>query len=164
MTRINITEKIWYDSEVKSYIMLDVTDEISSQRARVVDNVELLPKDEYHVSLVPASKLSEDASVVQDVVQDVTQFLRENPGVVVFEGLGEERYVCRKDGEVTMIAPAIIIGVESLRQVVRQHIPGYAPAFPHVTLLKSANSPYGIGVNSEDDLQQMCERLDIKGG
>lgn len=161
--RSNITKKIWHDPEVKNYIMLDVTDEIPPQQMQTIDNVELLPKDEYHVSLVPASKLSEDASVVQDVVQDVTRLLRENPGVVVFEGLGEERYVCRKNGEVTMIAPAIIIGVESLRQIVRQYVPDYAPAFPHVTLLKSANSPYGIGVNSEDDLQLMCKRLGVKG-
>lgn len=161
MSREYLSKKIWRDAEGTNYIMLDVTDEIGSQQARTVEGVELLPKDEYHVTLVPAGKLSGDESVVELVIDEVRTFLAHNPDEVVFEELSGERYVCTKGDEMTLIAPAIVLGLDGLRGVVRRHVPDYAPTFPHVTLLKSANSRYGIGVNSVDDLQAYCRKLEI---
>lgn len=160
MSREYLSEKVWRDAEGTNYIMLDVTDEIGDQQARTIDGVELLPKDEYHVTLVPASKFSEDESVVESVVDEVRAFLARNPDEIVFKELLDERYVCTKGDELTLIAPAVVLGLDALRAVVRRHVPDYAPAFPHVTLLKSANSKYGIGVNSMDDLHEYCRKIE----
>ncbi|HMS92901.1 MAG TPA: hypothetical protein PKD28_00800 [Candidatus Saccharibacteria bacterium] len=163
MTRTNITEQIWYDPEVKHYIMLDVTEQIPEQTMQVFDGTELFPKDEYHVSLVAAGKLSEDPATVAGIVDDVRSFLHDNPEAVAFQGLGDERYVCRDGDEMTLIAPARIVALDGLRGVVRRRIPEYEPAFSHVTLLKSASSPYGIGINSDSDLAAYCQKVEEKG-
>ena len=160
MSREYLTQKIWRDAEGTNYIMFDVTEEVGEQQARVVDGVELLPKEEYHVSLVPAGRLSNDVTVVETVINDVRAFVRDNPNMVVFGSLDDERYVCTKGDEKTLIAPANVLGLEGLCAVVRRYVPDYAPVFSHVTLLKSANSRYGIGVNSADDLRMYCRKID----
>lgn len=160
MSREYISEKVWRDVEGTNYIMLDVTKEVGVQHTRTIDGIELFPKDEYHVTLLPASKLSDDPDIVESIVGDVRVFFDEHPHRVVFERLGDERYVCTKDEEMTLIAPAIVVGLDSLRQIVQRRMPGYAPAFPHVTLLKSANSQYGIGVNSQQDFAERCRKLE----
>ncbi|MFZ1258597.1 MAG: hypothetical protein WAQ25_03950 [Candidatus Saccharimonas sp.] len=159
MTRVNITENIWYDPEVKNYVMLDVTDAVGAQEARVIDGVDLLPKHEYHVTLVPAGKLGKTALEVAAIINNIESFLKQHPAVMQFQKLGTERYICRKDDEMTLIAPAVITGLDALRAIVRQRVPDYQPAFPHVTLLKSANSPYGIGINSQKDLANYCIKV-----
>lgn len=160
MERKYFSEHVWYNPEKGHYIMLDITDEIGKQVPQIIEGVELLPKDEYHVSLVPAQKLSEDEAVVRSIVEDVRCLLQANPGAVSWGSLGDERYVCKEDDEVTLVAPAAVVGLSGLREVVRRHVPGFNPAFPHVTLLKSANSPYGIGISSSDDLAAYCYRLE----
>lgn len=160
MAKEYITEKIWYDLEVKSYVMLDVTEEIGEQKPLKVNGIELLPKEEYHVTLVAAGKIADgDEKLTRNLISDISKYLLSNPESVSFGGLGDERFTCHKDGETTLIAPAVIIGIEGLRKVVTSRIVNYKPAFPHVTLLKSENSLYGIGVNSQDDLEQYCRRL-----
>lgn len=160
--RINITERIWRDPEVKNYVMLDVTEDVGGQEAAVIDGTLLLPKDEYHVTLVAAGKIAgDDPRRTGELLQDLEEYLRANPDAVRFERLGDDRYVCRDGEEMTLIAPAEIVGIEGLRRVVTRHVPDYKPAFPHVTLLKNEQSPYGIGVNSTEDFQALCRRYEI---
>lgn len=52
-----------------------------------------------------------------------------------------------------------MIGLDDLRQEIKQLIPDYVPLFPHVTLLKSENSQYGIGINSQKDFDNLCQKL-----
>lgn len=159
MARIYLNERIWRDPETKNYILLDISDEIGEQQAEIVDGVELLPKNEYHITLVPAGKLSDNHEIVEVIIDDIDKFLNNNPDAITFEGLGPERYVCRDGDEMTLIARATITGQDSLRRIIQRHIPGYRPAFPHVTLLKSASSPYGIGINSLEEFGRLCRPL-----
>lgn len=158
--RQNITEKVWYDPDVKSYIMLDVTDDITPLESQYIEGRELLSKTEYHCSLVPAGKLSDDPDVVKQVIERVAGYLSETD--VRFQGLADTYYFCEKGAEATLIAPAIIAGIEGLTQVVRQLIPEYTPAFSHITLLKSATSEYGIGINSELDRNAYCREVTLR--
>lgn len=158
--RQNITETIWYDPDVKNYIMLDVTDDIMPLESQYIEGRELFSKAEYHCSLVPAGKLSDDPDVVAQVIQDVTTYLTEVD--VHFKGLVEKYYICEKNAEATLIAPAIIAGVEGLTRVVRRVVPEYVPALLHVTLLKSRTSEYGIGINSAADLNAYCREVTIR--
>lgn len=160
MTRVNLAENIWHDPEATNYIMLDVTDQIPLQLPQTIDGVELMPKDEYHISLVAAGKLSDNPREVATTIEAVREYLGSIEKLPEFVTLGAERYRCRKGDEVTLIAPAKIIGLDGLREVVKVRYPDYAPPFPHVTLLKSANSPYGIGINSSDDFELYCTRWD----
>lgn len=159
MSRMQLTENIWYDPDVKSYVMLDVTSEIGAQEPQVVDGVEVLPKDEYHVTLVAAGKIGQTALHIQQIIEGVRAFLLDHPNTVRFNGLTTERYICHKDGESTLIAPAIVTGLDTLRAVVKRHVPEYEPAFPHVTLLKSANSAYGISINTPSVLETYCKKI-----
>lgn len=159
MSRVNLTESIWYDPEVKNYVMLDVTGSVDKQGSQVIGGLELLPKDEYHVTLVPAGKLGKTALETSLILGGIEELLASHPGVIEFQGLGPERYICCKDDETTLIAPALITGLDALRVIVQQNVKDYSPAFPHVTLLKSANSPYGIGIHSAEDLAAYCRKL-----
>ncbi len=159
MARVNLTEHIWYNPSVKNYVMLDITDSIGTQSEMMVEGVTLVPKDEYHCSLVPAGKLGDTPQEVAAIIEDVRQHLEAHRDDIHFEGLGHERYLCEKNGEYTLIAPAIITGLSALRQAVCARIPDYQPPFPHVTLLKSVNSQYGIGINSERDLATYCRQI-----
>lgn len=161
MSRQNITEKIWYDPDVKNYIMLDITKDIEQQKPLVIDGVELLPKDEYHCSLVPVGKLSDDPDAVARIVSDIKDYLAFTPDSIRFDGFMDKYFVCKKEDETTLIVEAKILGLGGLRKIVQQTISDYQPTFPHVTLLKSENSPYGIGINSNKDLKTYCRRIDI---
>lgn len=157
--RTHLTESVWYDPDVKNYVMLDVTDAITPPTSLMIDDVELLPKDEYHCTLVPVGKLLED-DFARVLLGDISEYLSQN--AVEFDGLTGEYHLCRKQEEVTLIASARIVGLDGLREVVRRHVPDYQPPFPHVTLLKSANSPYGIGVNSDADYDALCRPITLQ--
>lgn len=161
MSRQNITEKIWYDSEVKNSIMLDVTEDVPEQKSRIINGVTLHPKDEYHCTLVPVGKLSENPAKITRIIEDVTDYLRFNPDAVRFIGLADSFYVCNDEAEVTLIAEATIVGLNRLRKIVQQTIPEFKPVLPHATLLKSESSQYGIGIYSTMDLKKMCKKVDL---
>ena len=160
MSKEFLTNKVWHDPEGTTYIMLDVTSEIEPPQAITVDGVELLPKDEYHVTLVPTRKLTDDTALQQAIVESVRAHLQGATEELKFMGVGDERYLCRDGEEATLIAPANIVGLNGVRRVVTNLVPDYEPAFPHVTLLKNAVSKYGIGINSEEDLRRLCRKLD----
>lgn len=155
---IQLAEHIWLTPEKHNYIMLDVTGRIPPQFSLVVDGVELFPKEEYHISLVAADKITATPEESQLLVSEIAKFLRANPKGIYFEGLTKERYICRDGDEVTMIAPANIAGLNKLYGIILRYVSDYRPAVPHVTLLKSESSIYGIGIHSEADFRTLCTK------
>ena len=165
MARVNITEKIWYDPQVKNYVMLDVTEDIERPKPITLDSqIVLEPKDEYHCTLVAAGKLSSDQDAVRELIADISDYFQSDPNAVQFNGLGPDYYVCHKGDESTLIVSAVIIGLDGLRDIVRKKFPGYGESIPHITLLKSENSQYGIGINSPADLSKYCEKINRPAG
>lgn len=167
MSRQELGNGVWYDPEAKGYIMLDVTGSVATQHPRTIDDTILLPKSEYHCSLAAVRKLAnEDREVEAKLVDDVKRYLGNN--AVEFAGMTGDYYFCQKTndaGEIesTVIGGVTIIGLDGLRALLREKIPEYQPPFPHVTLLKSANSKFGIGVNSQEDLRTYCRKLEEYG-
>lgn len=156
MANQEIGQGVWYDAVNTGYIGLDVTAQIPPQKMCTAERIELFPKDEYHCSLVAVRKYvdPEEEQSVADVVKD---YLREHD--LRFAGLGDERYLCRKDDRATIVAPARIDGIDEFFGFIKKLIPDYAPPFIHVTLLKSETTEHGISVNSIEDLHQYCEEL-----
>jgi hypothetical protein len=147
--------------------MFDATACIPELPSITIDGVEVFPKEEYHVSLVAARKAAQQNPEQEAaIVRLVSEYLRRPGNALEWDGLTGEYYLCHKlneQGEMqfTVVAGAAIIGLEGLQRMLRHHF-SIPPSQPHVTLLKSANSPYGIGVNSADDLANYCEvRPDI---
>jgi hypothetical protein len=124
---------------------------------RTVEGIELCPKTERHCSLVDIRDYVGDRDEEQSIVDAVKDYLRDHD--LRFTGLGDERYLCRKDDRVTIIAPVRIEGIDEFFGFVQTLIDGYEPPFPHVTLLKSEATEHGISVNSARDLAQYCEKL-----
>ena len=75
--------------------------------------------------------------------------------------------MCKKpnadnETQVTVIADVQLAGIEALQALMRERVGVNISTTLHVTLLKSANSPYGIGVNSAADLAAYCvKRADV---
>lgn len=157
--KTSLSHNIWYDADGTYYVVLDVTQQIGTLSLQIINGVELIPKDEYHVSLVPTSRLTDDLAVREVLIADIEELLRQNPDVVQFESLGTERYFCQKDDEATLIATATVTGLERLAVTVRNRFPEYEVPFAHVTLLKSAKSEYGVGINSRAELEEYCLKL-----
>lgn len=156
MANQELGKGVWHDPVNSGYIGLDLTADIPAQEKRTYNGIALYPKDEYHCSLVAVRKYVEPAEEpsIADAVKD---YLREHD--LHFAGLGEERYLCRKDDRMTMVAPVRIAGIEAFIAFIQKLIPGYVPPFPHVTLLKSETAEHGISINSVEDLRGYCEEL-----
>ncbi len=154
--RVELGPGIWYSEEM-GYIIAEVPD--LQPEPITVDGVLLNPKDEYHVSLVPARELANgDPEREAEIVRQVRAYLAHT--AVKHGNLTGEMHICRElnkagDIERTVIAGIQVVGLVALRSEL-----GLPEAVPHVTVLKSANSLYGIGVNSITDLQQLCKRDD----
>lgn len=157
MTKQDLSKKIWYDPDENGYIGLDVTADIPPQTKQSIDGVELLPKNEYHCSLIAVRQYTDDREQEQYIANAVRDFLANHE--LRFVSLSRERYVCRKEDRMTTITPVIIEGIDEFRDFVRTIIPGYQTPFSHVTLLKSEATPFGIGINSMDELRQYCKKL-----
>lgn len=150
-------QKVWYDEAVMGYVMLDITGDIKPPKKMEIDGQNLLPKSEYHCSLVAARKLANEKVSEAQIIGIVRNFLATH--TIRFISLTDERFVCRKRGEITVISGAKVIGLEELRAELQQLIPTYVSLFPHVTLLKSENSPYGIGIDSQLDFEYLCQKM-----
>ena len=155
MANQEIGKGMWHAVDT-GYIGLDVTADIPPQEVRTVEGTALFPKDEYHCSLVAVRKYKnpEEEQSVADAVKD---YLREHD--LQYAGLGDERYLCRKDDRVTIVAPVRIDGIDEFVAFVQTLIPEHLPPFLHVTLLKSETTEHGISVNSMEDLHRYCEKL-----
>lgn len=156
MANQELGKGVWHDSVGTGYIGLDLTADIRTQAMRTFEGVALLPKDEHHCSLVDVRTYvgPEDEQSVADAVKD---YLREHD--LHFAGLGDERYLCRKDDRMTIVAPVLIAGIDEFIAFIQTLIPSYVPPFLHVTLLKSETAEHGISINSREDLDRYCEQL-----
>ncbi len=156
MANQEIGKGVWHAGDT-GYIGLDLTVDIPHQEARTVEGTALLPKDEYHCSLVAVRKYINDPAEEQRVADGVKDYLREHD--LHFSGLGNERYLCRKDDRVTIVAPLRVDGIDEFFAFIQTLIPDYLSPFLHVTLLKSEKTEHGISVNSMEDLHRYCEKL-----
>lgn len=152
-----IGKGVWHAPDSTGYIGLDLTDDIPRQKMRTVEGIELSPKREYHCSLVDVHHYIKDPKKEQLIADGVHDFLRTH--ALQYAGLGDERYLCRKEDRVTVVAPVRIDGIDEFVAFVQTLIQGYEPPFLHVTLLKSATAEHGISVSSLDDFDLYCERL-----
>jgi hypothetical protein len=157
MANIDLGKGVWHAADSTGYIALDLTDDIPDPAKRTVEGIELSPKTERHCSLVDIRDYVGDRDDEQSIVEAVKNYLQEHD--LRFTGLGDERYLCRKDDRVTIIAPVRIEGIDEFFGFVQTLIDGYEPPFLHVTLLKNATTKHGISVNSARDLAQYCEKL-----
>lgn len=152
---------VWHDTVNTGYIALDLKDIEPQPEMKIVEGVTLSPKNEYHCSLVAVRKYVEEPEYnrkrEQFVAAEVKKYLQTHD--LRYAGLGDERYLCRKDDRMTIVAPVRIDGIEDFVAFVRKLIPGYQPPFLHVTLLKSETAEHGISINSMNDLQRYCEKL-----
>jgi hypothetical protein len=158
MTKQDLGKKVWYDPDVGGYIGLDLINDIPAQTPRTIKSVELLLKSEYHCSLVATRRYINNREKEQSIANAVSSFLQTHPFHYI--SLGATRYLCRKNNEMTIIAPVEIVGLEELLEYIQSIIPEYRSPFPHVTLLKSKATKWGIAVNSVEELAQHCEKLD----
>lgn len=156
MTNRDIGKGVWHDPVNTGYIGLDLTAEIPPQNARTIEGTQLFPKEEYHCSLVAVRKYINDPVREQSIVEAVEGYLRKHD--LRYAGLGTERYLCRKDDRVTIVAPVRIDGADEFFAFIERLIFGYRPPFLHVTLLKSETTEHGISVNSTDDLNRYCQQ------
>lgn len=148
--------------------MLDVTEHIPPLHSTVIDGVTVYPKEgEFHVSIANLRELA-----LQNPFQEAAMalFLRHQMASeenrLSWNGFSGEYYVCHKPNEqgeqqTMVIAGVDIVGLRALERTMRHTFDtSIRLSQPHVTLLKSANSPYGIGVNSPEALQNLCTRDD----
>ena len=157
MANHDIGKGVWHDPDKTGYIGLDVTADIPPQEMRTVEGAVLLPKDEYHCSLVACRDHTDDREEERSIANAVKDYLRTHD--LRFVGLGDERYLCRKDDRLTIVAPVRVDGIDEFCAFVQTLIPEYRPPFLHVTLLKSEATEFGIAVNSLDELGRYCEKL-----
>ena len=138
--------------------MFDVTNYVPEQLSQIVDGVELFPKNEYHSSLLSMERYIENKDEALRIAHSIKEYLQSH--TLQFAGLGSERYVCRRDERMTLVAPVIIDGIDEFRAFISSLIPEFDPPFSHITLLKSKATEFGIGINSMSDLAQYCTLLD----
>jgi hypothetical protein len=158
MTKQDLSKKVWYDPDANGYIGLDVSDDIPAQTKLTIESTELLPKSEYHSSLVAIRRYVDDREEEQSIADAVKGYLQSHD--LRYVGLGDERYLCRKDNKMTVVAPVKIDGIDELRKFIKTRIPDYQPPFSHVTILKSEATEFGVPINSMGELVQYCEKLD----
>lgn len=168
MARQDLGKNVWYDPSIKGYAMVDITPHIPTLEPLVVDGVELFPKTEYHVSLANVRAIAGgDMDLESRVVSDIAACLVDGAVSLTWGGFTGDVYVCKKpnadsDMQVTVVAGVWLLGLDVLQAMMRQRARVEISTAPHVTLLKSANSPYGIGVNNADDLAAYCTlRTDV---
>lgn len=157
-----------YTPDVKGAILLDVAHIIPALPATiVVDGVELERKTEFHWTvLVPRHIAGEDLPREGEIARRVGEFVSHHALQAL--ALADEYYVCHKpnsegDTQTTVVQKLIVSGVDELwRHLYTTEAIELESPFPHVTLYKSSNSPYGIGVNNSQDRSAYCElRPDI---
>ena len=58
---------------------------LGSSKASKIAGVELLPKSEYHVSIVAAGRLSDDPAIVAAIIEKVRAYFMEHPDGMTFQ-------------------------------------------------------------------------------
>jgi hypothetical protein len=166
MAKEFLSEKVWYDKEGTGYVMFDVSDSVPKLDQLNIEGRELLSKDEFHCSLIATRKYAE---LEWDGTADISAreagmvaAIRGQLGrrTVEFLGFTGEYYLCEKDNEATIIGLVGLKGINELRQTISD-MTGVVidPPEPHVTLYKTLNSQYGIGIRNEEEFTLRCRNL-----
>lgn len=150
-----IAPHTWY-SHTTGSVLHDVSRAVEPLEPMVVEGIELLPKQEFHTTLVSARRELHTQKREAHFIHDLREFLAYNP--VELRTITNERYFCQKENEASVIAPVCLFGDVGLKSFVRKFIPQYDP-FYHVTLLKSEETEHGIRISSRDDLNDRCTLL-----
>jgi hypothetical protein len=148
---IELAPNYWYSHET-GMVMLDVNDAVGEVGPQSINGETLFPKQEYHCTLVSIRREQDAPHQEQEFVNDLASYL-DLTGTP-----GEERYLCAKDEERTVVAPIQLVGAQALQGFIRGYFSHYAPFF-HVTLLKNEATKYGIRISSEQDLADRCTIL-----
>lgn len=145
----------WY-SHATGMVMHDMTWTVENIQPMTIDGIELIPKEEYHTTLVSVRRELPNPKKEARFIYDLRDFLWESP--VEMSTIGRERYLCQKGDEATVIAQVHLFGGIALKEFVREYIPDYDP-FWHVTLLKNEQTEHGIRISSREDLNDRCNLL-----
>lgn len=148
---------VWYDADGTGYIAMNLTGAVPDPQPLTIDGVVMKPKGEYHCSIAAVPRYESDPAARGRIAAAVKEYLREHD--LRYVGLGDERYLCRKDDRMTVVAPVEIDGFDELIAFLGPLLDGYQAPFPHVTLLKNAGAEYGVAVHCRDDLERYCELL-----
>ncbi len=154
------TDTIRYDSR-KGYVMLQLPPLELSPFS--YEGIAYEPKQELHCSFLCVQELAEyfDDPVAADaiVTKFVKDFVQTHP--LEFGGYTKHVYVCSKDDIKSIVIGAVVAGIDQLYHALRDAFDELkqldAPAL-HVTLYKY-NHQYGIGIQSEAQLRELCRPI-----
>lgn len=113
----------WYSNET-GMVMLDINDVVGEVAPQVVNGETLFPKEEYHCTLVSIRREQSESSQEQRFVDDLESYLGTTGTPEVH--IGEERYLCTKNEERTIIAPVQLVGAQALQGFIKSYFPQYA--------------------------------------
>ena len=160
---IELSPGLSYTPDVKGAILLDVADVIPLLPPSIqVDGICLERKAEFHWTvLVPRYIAEGNIQREETIAKRVGEFVSDH--VLRASALMDEYYVCHKpnpegDIQMTVVQKLAVEGADELWKYLRETegLELESP-FPHVTLYKSSNSRYGIGVNNAQDRAAYCE-------
>jgi len=163
MSTTTLIDKVRYGF---GYIVLDITEAVPPLDSLIVDGVEFLSKSEYHCSLVAVKRIAQSlaennnqvAQLQKTIVENAKKQLAQTPiDTVHFTG---QFYRCHKNGESTIIGLVDVPGLQELRQGIASSTGiSLDDPLPHVTVLKTINSQWGIAVNAQTDFNAYCSTL-----
>lgn len=148
----------------RGYMMFDVTEYISGlQLPHTVNGMKL--KREFHVSLLPATRVIERLTDIYDervrYAHDFVVAANEASGVLGDVRLTNDFYTCTDDerGRKTIIGKVAFAGLDMWQDEVRKVIGDVEFPVPHSTLYVSKGAP-GIGINTTADFDKYAVPLD----
>jgi len=161
MAREFLSDNIWHDPEGTGYVMLDATNDVPPQIPTTINGEVLYPKAEYHCSLVDTRAHIEDRALEEQFIEDIKRFLARH--AISVTSISDERLLCREKEKTTIVAPVILDGLDDFIGFVQERIPGFQTPWTHVTLLKTAETKYGIALPTQEEVAEYCRPMDISG-
>lgn len=132
----------------------------------IIENDRMVKKSEFHISLVWVGRLSEmiDAAnkdkIKEDMIEEFEKFSEFN-SFEDYELTGELRLL-KKSGLKTVIAMAKVPNLEKFFNKLSNKYGVKLPAQPtHITLYTLPADKIGIGILSEEELQEISEPVNI---
>ncbi len=133
-----------------------------------IEDEKMVKKPEFHISLVWVGRLSEivDAAnkgkVKRYMIEEFEKFIAINP-LDVYELTGELRLV-KNNGLKTVIAMAKVPNLEKFFDKLSEKYGVRLPMQPaHITLYTLPSDKVGIGILSDEELQNISEPVNIPG-
>ena len=144
---------LWYDNVKVSGL----------PKKLVVDNVELVLKDKFHITLIWTEKIAKliDANRAEETEEEVLnlviEFIKTKPPVN-FQLTGEFRF-CHESGDSTVIALCNFMEAEKIFELLREKYKVDIPTQPfHITLYTEPDKK-GIGILSKEHLEKISKQI-----